>query len=407
MNQPSTLREGRVLFWMCVLIGVNQLGFGAIVPTISLYAKTFGVTATAIGMAVAIYGLSRMLAAPPAGSLSDRLGRRPTLALGGCVTALGNLACALAEGYPEFIAGRFLAGAGAGLVLTTGQIVLADISTPERRGRMISIYQGTFIFAVGVGPFPGGLIADYFGLRAPFYGYAVFGLICSAVAWFAVGETRGFGEKTSAGGPIERPPFREQLRMLAAKRGYVLVCMVSLMFAVIRTGGLFSIIPLIGSVRLGLSVAEIGFGLFLGSVVGLLAAFPGGMVADRFGRKAVIVPASLVTASSMLVFAYAAEFPLFVAACVIWGIATSVGGAAPAAYAADNAPPGLNAATMSTFRMVGDIGYVIGPMLLGFIADQTTPGAALIVGSAMMAAAAIVFAFGAPETWRGGGRRMK
>ena len=81
---------------MCVLIGVNQLGFGSIVPTISLYAKSFGVSATAIGMAVAIYGLGRMFAAPPAGNLSDRFGRRHTLALGGVVTALGNLICALA-----------------------------------------------------------------------------------------------------------------------------------------------------------------------------------------------------------------------------------------------------------------------------------------------------------------------
>ncbi|MGZ0187799.1 MAG: MFS transporter, partial [Alphaproteobacteria bacterium] len=251
MTDTSKLSERRVLFWMCVLIGVNQLGFGSIVPAISLYAQSFGVTATAIGMAVAVYGLARMVSAQPAGTLSDKLGRRPTLALGGIVTSLGNLACALADTYPEFIIGRFVAGAGAGLVLTTGQIVLADISTPERRGRMISIYQGTFIFAVGIGPFPGGIIADAYGLRAPFLAYAVLGLLCSCVAWLAVGETRDFARKRDGGEAVERPPYLQQLRMLAAKRGYVLVCMVSLMFAVIRTGGMFSLIPLIGSISLG------------------------------------------------------------------------------------------------------------------------------------------------------------
>jgi len=388
---------------MCVLIGVNQLGFGAIVPTISLYAKSFGVTATAIGMAVAVYGLGRMVSAPPAGSLSDRLGRRHTLALGGVVTSLGNVACALATDYPEFIFGRLLAGAGAGLVLTTGQIVLADISTPERRGRMISIYQGTFLFAVGIGPFPGGLIADHYGLDAPFLAYAALGLVCTAVAWFAVGETKDFGRtREQSTGP--RPRYLSQLWMLAKNRGYVLVCLVSLMFAVIRTGGLFSIIPLIGGVTLGLSVAEIGFGLFLGSIAGLAAAYPGGMVADRFGRKAIIVPASMVTSSAMLVFAYASSYPVFMAACIVWGVATSVGGSAPAAYAADNAPPGMNATTIGTFRMVGDIGYVVGPIMLGAIADVTGPSASLMIGAAMMAAAALVFGVGAPESWQGGRR---
>ena len=41
--------ERRVLIWMCMLIAVNQLGFGAVVPSLALYAQSFGVTASAIG----------------------------------------------------------------------------------------------------------------------------------------------------------------------------------------------------------------------------------------------------------------------------------------------------------------------------------------------------------------------
>src|SRR5437870_7605177 len=98
--------ERRVLVWMCVLVAVNQLGFGAMVPSLPLYAQSFGVPASAIGMAVAAYGLARFSTAIPAGQLSDWLGRRPTLALGGLVSALGNLWCAWATTYPEFIVAR-------------------------------------------------------------------------------------------------------------------------------------------------------------------------------------------------------------------------------------------------------------------------------------------------------------
>ena len=122
--------------------------------------------------------------------MADRLGRRPTLAIGGLISGIGNLWCAWATGYPEFILARFVAGAGAGLILTTGQVVLADISTPERRGRTIAIYQGTFLFAVGIGPFPGGLLAEHFGLSTPFAAYGIASLIVTAVAWFGVSETR-------------------------------------------------------------------------------------------------------------------------------------------------------------------------------------------------------------------------
>ncbi len=90
------------------------------------------------------------------------------MAIGGLICTVGNLWCAFAGSFPEFVAARFVAGLGAGWVQSAGMIVLADISTPAQRGRMMSIYQGTFLFSVGIGPFPGGLLAQHFGLAAPF-----------------------------------------------------------------------------------------------------------------------------------------------------------------------------------------------------------------------------------------------
>src|SRR5215471_2346109 len=151
MTRPNP-GETRVLIWMCVLIGVNQLGFGSVVPVLPLYARSFGVSQAAIGLAIAVYGLARFLVAVPVGQLSDRLGRRPALALGGLITAAGNLLGAYAPNYPTFVGARFVAGVGAAFVLTAGQIVLADITTPAVRGRAMAVYQGTFLFAVGIGP---------------------------------------------------------------------------------------------------------------------------------------------------------------------------------------------------------------------------------------------------------------
>ena len=285
--------ERRVLVWMCVLVAVNQLGFGAMVPSLPLYAQSFGVPATAIGMAIAAYGLARFAMAIPAGQLSDWLGRRPTLAIGGLVSAVGNLWCAFATAYPEFIIARFVAGAGASLILTTGQVVLADISTPAQRGRTIAIYQGTFLFAVGIGPFPGGLLAEHFGLGAPFIAYGTASLLATVVAWFAIAETRNLSRGSRQLTEVACLPFAAQLRMLATKAGFVLVSLISLMNAVVRTGGLFAIVPMLATTSLGLTTGSIGFALMLGSVCGLLAAYPSGWLADRFGRKTVIVPATV------------------------------------------------------------------------------------------------------------------
>jgi MFS family permease len=384
---------------MCTLVGVNQLGFGGVVPSLPLYAQSFGVSVSAIGLAVGIYGLARFAGALPAGYLADRFGRRPVLALGGVVTSLGNIWCAYATSYPEFILARFVAGAGAGFIVTTGQIVLADITTPERRGRTVAIYQGVFTFAVGIGPFPGGLLSEHFGLAAPFQAFGAAGLLAGAVGWFAVGETRHpeHARMRSRGGGLALLP---QIRRLAGQIGFVLACLVSLANAVARTGGLFSVVPLIGSIRLGLSVSEIGLALAVGTVIGLGAAYPGGWLVDRFGRKAVIAPATVISGVSMLLFCVAPSYLWFIVAAIAWSIAISIGGSAPSVYAADSAPPGMNATTISVFRMAGDVGYVTGPIALGLLSDGFGPVTALVAAAALLVLSGGLFAALAPETYR-------
>lgn len=397
--------ENRILFWMCVLVAVNQLGFGAMIPSLPLYAQSFGVPASAVGMAVAAYGLARFVSNVPSGQISDRLGRRHALAVGGLISGLGNLWCAAASTFPEFIIARFVAGFGAGLIVTTGQIVLADISTPENRGRMLSLYQGTFVFAVGIGPFPGGLLAEHFGLRAPFVASGMAALGAMVVAWFAVSETRNLSKPKAAMAGAAKIGFVEQMRLMTAKTGFALISVIVLMGAIVRTGGLFTVIPILARDGLGIQVAAIGFALMLGSVAGLVAAYPMGWLTDRYGRKAVIVPATLISGTSMLLYCFAPNYAWFVVASLVWGMAISALGTAPAAYAADSAPPGMNAAAMSLFRMIADLGYVAGPLLLGLIADGLGAASALVLAAVLIMGAGVAFALLAPETYQGSAAR--
>ena len=105
-------RNRNILFWMCLVIAANQLGFGSVVPVVALYAEDFGVSQAAIGLTIAIYGLARFLINYPSGRLSEQISRKPTLAIGGMITVAGCVFCALAPNYPLFLAGRFV-GEGA------------------------------------------------------------------------------------------------------------------------------------------------------------------------------------------------------------------------------------------------------------------------------------------------------
>jgi len=390
----------RVLVWMCVLIAFNQLGFGSVVPVLPLYASSFGVSPAAIGLTIAVYGLARFLAAVPAGRAADRLGRRGTLAVGGLLTVLGNLLCALAPSYPLFLGARFLAGAGAALVLTAAQIVLVDITVPAERGRVMGIYSGVFAFAVGVGPYPGGLLAEHLGLNAPFLAYAGGGLIVAVLAWLRVPETRGRQAFPTSHSSKPLPSFGQQMRLLALNTGFLLVCLVSFSAAVARTGALFNVVPLLVSSRLDLAPDQIGLGLSLVSLGALLLAYPSGVLIDRFGRKAVIVPSTLVAGVSAGLFAVTPTYAWYLAACAVWSIALGISSDAPGAYAADTAPPGMNAAVMSTYRMLSDAGYVLGPLALGLLTDRAGAPAALAVAGVLLVGSGVLFGLFAAERYR-------
>src|SRR5690606_30395600 len=111
----------------------------------------------------------------------------------------------------------------------------------------------------------------------------------------------------------------------------------------------------------------------------------------------------LIAGTSMILFAVAPSYVWFLAACIVWGVASSIGSAAPAAYAADSAPSGLNATTMSMYRMIGDSGYVIGPIALGLVVDLAGPDPALGLAAGLLVATSLLFLRYAPETYRRSG----
>lgn len=391
----------RILIWMCVLITANQFGFGAIVPVVPLFAQQFGVSQSAIGLTIAIYGLSRFLVNVPAARIADSHGRRNALAVGGLITVFGTVLCAIAPNYPFFLVARFIAGAGAAFVLTGGQIVLADISTSDNRGRVMAIYQGVFLVTVGAGAFPGGWLAENVNLSAPFWMGAVLAGVVSLLAWFLVPETRQLSvlaQGKVTGGVTAPLSSRAQMSAVMAAPGFVLISLVGFVTVAARTGALFNVIPLFAEEEIGLGADQIGVGIGMVSLIGLVFVYPSGLLVDRYGRKAIIVPSILFSSVAMLLFGYATTFAFYLFASIAWSTASGISGATPAAYAADIAPRGMVASAMGTFRAISDSGYVIGPLALGALADATSSVTALRVTAAFLLVIGLMFAFRAPES---------
>ncbi|HEY3111360.1 MAG TPA: MFS transporter [Chloroflexota bacterium] len=391
------LAENRVLMWVCLVIAVNQLGFGIIVPVTPIYARTFGVSEAAIGLVVAVYGLGRFLFSVPVGQAADRFGRKRTIFAGTLLTCAGSLLCGLAGDFGQLLIFRFIAGIGSTTVITGTQIVVADVATRENRGRMMSTYQGFFSFAVGVGPSIGGLVALLFDARAPFFVFAALTLVAGAIALTQLPETAGRREVRPLAGGASPPGGPGVVRQLLTNVGFLCVSRVTFQQAFTRTGAIFAVVPLMGVERIGLDPARIGLAITIGNMLNLATIAGAGFLVDRYGRKPVIVPSCLLGAAAFAGFAYALDYPSFVLSAILWGIGSALGGSS-AAYAADQAPPGGNGVTMGIYRMLSDAGYVLGPALLGLIAQEAGGQTALLAAATIAIATMVPFALLAPET---------
>ncbi len=135
------------------------------------------------------------------------------------------------------------------------------------------------------------------------------------------------------------------------------------------------------------------------ALVNLVMIGPAGAWADRFGRKRVIVPSTLLAAVALGLFAVTGSIGMFVGVSVLLAFGTGIAGPAPAAYAADVVPAEARGLGMGLYRTYSDIGVVVGPPLLGWIADASGDyGWPLLFNAVLVGFAAIAFGLFARET---------
>jgi MFS family permease len=378
-----------------------MLGQGMIAPVLPLYAESFGVDLAAVGMALAAFALARLVLNVPLGAASDRWGRRPLLVAGPAIVAIGMLGSALAREIETLVAWRFVAGAGSAMYMTAALVYLTDIATPANRARYMAWNQGALRLGVSVGPVVGGLLSNEYGLRAPFF---VVSASTALAAGYAAARLRETRPTESSGGQARDRSWRP----LLGSPAFVAVAFVSLAVFFTRGTVQFTMIPLQGANELGLSSGQIGLILSGIAGTGLALLGPVAWLADRFGRRIAIIPSLSGTAFALVLFALADDTTSFVIAAGVLALAVSISGPAAAAFTADVAPADLRGRAFGIYRSAGDLGLLLGPPLLGAVADAGGYPPAYLINGAVVAAVAGGFAvWGRPAPSSTGDRRAE
>ncbi len=376
------------------------MGMGQVSPILALYAEQFGINMVLVGLIITSFAFASVIVDIPAGRIAERLGRRPTLIAGSLVMATGAVGCALAPGYWPFLACRLIQGAGYALYTTTAMIMLADISTVHNRGKNMGWYMGSTWIGYGLGPISGGLIGQYFGLPAVFFVYAFFCVLAAIWAFLRLPETRPSLTRQTIKETGDQPPAigtRLSIKDLLGNPNFILICLIAFCIFFTNNGSRYQILPLLSHDRLGLTPSEIGLAVTVIAMVNIIVLLIIGRVSDKVGRKPMVLPGCILLAVSLVMWVLSTNYQFIILSCVVFGIGIGITGPTPAAYVADILSGQNSSVGMSIFRTACDLGFVVGPVFEGWLADMNGFDFPLIFNAILLFTAALVFQIVAKE----------
>ena len=349
-----------------LVVFIVMAGAGLVLPVLPLFARSFGVGYGAVGLLVSAYGLARLVFDLVAGPIVDRLGERATAAAGLAVIGVGSALTGVAPGFPAAVAAWAAAGVGSAVALAALYTRLLRVVPTQQMARTLGVFYGAFNTGFVAGGAVSGLVADRFGLAAPFLLDAAVAAL-AAVLWLVlIPAGRPDRAARAAGSEAPADGGRGALARLLRTPGLVPVVVTNFAYLWMVAVVFDTLVPLFASDALGLSTVAIGVLFAVALAAEFVVLYPAGSVADQHGRKPVLVPALAGLALATAAVGWASTPLALGAVLVVLGVMSGAAGVPPGAMLSDVAPTQASGTAVGVFRFFGDLGFTLGPLLAGW-----------------------------------------
>lgn len=347
------------------IVFVVMLGFGIVVPVLPLFARSFGVGYGAAGLLISVFAFTRLVVGPVAGPLVDRFGERVSAAVGVTIVGVSSLLTGLAPTFPLAVAFRGAGGAGSALLFTSLTSYLMKTVPKDRMGRTLGLFYGSFNLGVIAGAPLGGVIAEHFGLASPLFFYAALLFVAGGMYMWLV---RNPARAVKASGQGQGGP-PSGMKHLLRRRAFLTTIFLNFSYLWMIAAVFDTLVPLFGQEGLRMSPGAIGAVFSVALATELAVLYPAGSAADRLGRRPVVIPSTAALAILVSTLGLAPNPLILGGLMALLGIASGYAGVPPGAMLADVAPGERTGTAVGMFRFAGDVGFVLGPLVVGFAAS--------------------------------------
>jgi MFS family permease len=262
-------------------------------------------------------------------------------------------------------------------------MIMTDISTPLNRASTIAPIMSAFSAGTAIGPAVGGYLVDSVGLRPTFYVVGLSFLTVASLNRLVLEETKRrplrfpwqLEEKIARlSDESVSGDFRNavgQWTPLLQNPGIRSVMIMNMLYWAALAGSQMTLLPLILTSQDGLAMTatQVGHAYMGMSLVQIFGNPIFAQAADRFGKAPAIVAGCTLISTSMAGLTFCDNHTQLAVALGVWATGSSILSTAPVAYVSDKVTESQRAQALALLRTLGDVGFLVGAMTSGALAD--------------------------------------
>lgn len=380
------------LFTVFLVVLIDLIGFGIVLPLMPFYASEFGASPVMIGLLYSIYSVAQLIFSPIWGGLSDKIGRRPIMLLSTLGASVAYIVFGFAETFVVLLLSRLMAGVMGGNI-STAQAYIADVTSVEDRARGMGLIGAAFGLGFVMGPALASALIHpsipafvesigYSGFATwlaehsyaiPAFFASILSFLSFLMVYFKLEETVVPGSVTSSGAKdgVFTKAYWKNLAATGkgSQSGYLLILLMGAMFILsFGQSSLYSAFPLFCEAVLGMTAGQVGIQFFWLGII--TAVIQGGLIRPLtkvFKEETLFLVGNVLMAIGLFLLGTASSIQQLTMYLALMAVGHSLNLPTVTSLISQKADPARMGATIGATQGLSGLGRAIGPTWGGFL----------------------------------------